>query len=648
MSYLNGKAATALLLGCISLSACLDRELKPLNPCLVSSVSRRVSVNNIDKVDILFSVDNSGSMAEEQNSLKSQFPKMITVLTTGMRTPNDPNPFPPTKDLHLAVVSTDMGAMGQVNVMGCDTNGGDDGRLQNVPRGTIGCQASYPAFLAYVGGRDTPQQIATDFACIAELGTGGCGFEQQLEAPFKALWPSVYIDERGNAQRENPYTFLGNTPQQQLGRGDQLPPEGSKGFVRSDVNLGLSLLAVVLVTDEEDCSSHKTDHFRVPMGSSDPLAMQGNQIRCFKNNQNLYEVKRYIDGFKLLRPGYEKLVVFAAIAGVPPELVDERARNMVDFLDQTSRDAYYDRILNDRRMQETVLGGRVTQNAEMTPSCQRRDRSGQLSRAYPPRRIVQVAKGFGENGVVQSICQDDFGPAMDAIIEVIARQLGAVCLPRALTRRSDGEVACNVIWELPPAGLAPVGTPTECNDLPFLNPVDPGRPAVNDRKGANCKVTQLAIKRSGQVPEGAGWYYDNFSDSVKRECAGSQKQRVAFTNAAKPNTGVNVRLECLNETQTLAITDKQLSTTAEQPDIGSPCIDVKRGNRTVSGNDACVLTLTTGLDRSRFCHPDLNVCVRGCGSSTECPPAWQCDQRPESTEVTSGRGFCVNPTCGLE
>jgi len=648
MRHLTGPAAIALLLSCISLTACLDRELKPLNPCLVSSVSRRVSVNNINQVDILFSVDNSGSMAEEQAALKDQFPKMITVLTTGMRMPNDPNPFPPAQDLHLAVVSSDMGALGQANVQGCDINGGDDGRLQNQPRGSIGCQASYPAFLSYVGGRDTPQQIATDFACIAELGTGGCGYEQQLESPFKALWPSVYHDERGNVVTQNPYTFLGMTPQQMLGRGDQAPPEGSRGFVRTDATGGVSLLAIVVVTDEEDCSAQKTDHFRVPMGSTDPLAMQGNQIRCFRNSQNLYPVTRYIDGFKKLRPGYEKLVVFAAIAGVPPELVDERARNGVDFTDQTSRDAYYDKILADRRMQESILGGRVTQNAQMTPSCMRRDRSGQNAVAYPPRRIVETVKGFGENGVLQSICQDDFGPAMDAIIDVIARQLGAVCLPRALTRRSDGLVACNVIWELPPVGMAPTGTPTECRDLPFLKPVDPGRPAINDRMGANCKVDQLPIKNSGQAPAGAGWYYDNFSDSVQRECSGSQKQRVAFTNAAKPNTGINVRLECLNETQTLAVTDKELSTTAEQPDIGSPCIDVKRGNRTVSGNDACVLTLTSGLDRSMFCHPDLNVCVRACASTTECPPAWQCDTRAETTEATSGRAYCVNPTCGLD
>ena len=46
------------------------------------------------------------------------------------------------------------------------------------------------------------------------------------------------------------------------------------------------------------------------------------------------------------------------------------------------------------------------------------------SRAYPPTRIVEVAKGFGENGLVQSICQDDLGPAVDAIADLITRRLG--------------------------------------------------------------------------------------------------------------------------------------------------------------------------------------------------------------------------------
>ena len=31
------------------------------------------------------------------------------------------------------------------------------------------------------------KSTATDFSCIADLGTEGCGFEQQLEAALKAL-----------------------------------------------------------------------------------------------------------------------------------------------------------------------------------------------------------------------------------------------------------------------------------------------------------------------------------------------------------------------------------------------------------------------------------------------------------------------------
>jgi hypothetical protein len=39
---------------------------------------------------------------------------------------------------------------------------------------------------------------------------------------------------------------------------------------------------------------------------------------------------------------------------------------------------------------------------------------------------------------------------------------------------------------------------------------------------------------------GQGWFYDTFSDDVKKSCTGMSKQRVAFTTAAKPPTGVTV------------------------------------------------------------------------------------------------------------
>jgi hypothetical protein len=642
----------ALVFGLLGLSgsACLERELKAINPCLVSSISRKVPVTNIEKVDLLFSVDNSGSMAEEQTALKQQFPRMISILTTGLRTPDDPTPFPAAKDLHLGVVSSDMGALGQLDVEGCSETGGDDGKLQNTPRGAIGCQASYPSFLSYIAGQITPEQIATDFACIAELGTQGCGYEQQLESAFKALWPSSYADGLGNVVQENPYEFLGLTPAQTLGRGDQAAPNGSQGFVRSISATGLSLVAVVVVSDEEDCSSQVTSHFANPTGPTDPLFNEGPQVRCFLNKQNLYGVSRYVEGFKQLRPGYEQLVVFAGIVGVPADLVDKDARSRVDLTDPALRDAYYEGILADPRMQERVVNQRNPQNAQMQPSCTFRDRTGQFSSAFPPRRIVEVAHGFGENGVIQSICQDDFGPAMDAIIEVIAKQLGAVCLPRPLVRRSDGLVSCNVVWELPAAGMAPRGTPTECADLPFLTSVAPGSPgaAINERGGANCRVTQLPVDQSGRTPDGAGWYYDNFSDEVSRECAGARKQRVSFTQSARPNTGVVVRLDCLDETQRIALSTEQAEDDSEQPQIGSECIDVRRGDRRVSGDDACVVSLESGDDSSMFCHPQQNICVKSCQSSTDCPAAWECDTRSDTIEATDGKPFCVNPTCGPE
>jgi hypothetical protein len=43
--------------------------------------------------------------------------------------------------------------------------------------------------------------------------------------------------------------------------------------------------------------------------------------------------------------------------------------------------------------------------------------------AYPPRRIVEVARGFGQSGFVSSICDDDFSTARDLLIKRIAAAL---------------------------------------------------------------------------------------------------------------------------------------------------------------------------------------------------------------------------------
>lgn len=657
--------ATGALLG-----GCLDRKLKALNPCLVSGVVAEIAVTNIDKVDLLFMVDNSGSMKEEQESLREQFPRIISTLTNGVRA--DGSMFPPAKDLHLGVVSSDMGLVGIQGIEKC--NGlGQDGIMLNTPSAEVsGCQASYPRFLTYTAGVHEPEQTATDFACIASLGTEGCGFEQQLEAALKALWPSVDIDPETGQEWVNPMTgqpdnrikFLGDVNGLgQLGHGDT----DNATFLRSDPSMGLSLIAIVMVTDEEDCSSADTRHFTPNdfLEPNDPLRDQPLNLRCFYNPQNLYPLERYINGYKALRPGNENLVIFAAIAGVPPDLVEPDDYAAVDWDADDERNSFYARLLGDARMQEVVDQSTLSMAGagNLTPSCNVTGRG----RAYPPRRIVEVAQGFGPNGTVHSICQEDLGPAVDAIIDVIAKQLGAVCLPRPLIRNSDGLVGCNVVWELPPPGMAPAMTPTQCQQTGFewLLPPDAGREAVTDRGGQVCKVAQMRVANNDFEPTDVdlgggnlvtfseGWYYDDFSDAVQSECTGETQQRVAFTPAAKPPTGVTVKLECLNETQSLAQNRTDIDTRTEQPKIGDPCEMVIRNGQTLMGDAACAVRLSNGeMDGSMFCHQKFNVCVKSCSTSAaDCPAAWVCDTRPETLAATAtdgdnGRAYCVNPTCG--
>ncbi|MDH5675028.1 MAG: VWA domain-containing protein [Myxococcales bacterium] len=516
-----------------------------VSPGCEAELAATIAVSNVDTVDLLFVVDNSGSMREEQVALAREFPKLIHVLASGDRGGDGVNDFPPAKSLHLGVVSSDMGLVGIQGIPGCDGLG-DDGIMNAIPGSNAsGCQASYPPFISYTAGVNTPEQTATDFACVATLGTEGCGFEQQLEAGLKALWPETDIDpETGLPFEQNRILFLGDANGfGRFGHGDR----ENNGFLRNDPAQGLSLIGIVVVTDEEDCSSADTRHFMpeqyLPPG--DPLAQQDLNLRCFYNKQNLYNIDRYVNGFKALRPGNENLVVFAAIVGVPPDLVTPEALTNVDFSDPASRDNHYATLLADPRMQEVEDPTRTPeQGGNLTPSC-----ITENGKAYPPRRIVEIAQRFGPNGVVQSICQDDFGPATDAIINTLSRRLGAVCLPQPLSRGGDGLVGCEVLWELPPPNLAPANAPTSCgqNGWQFLLAPPGDWSTVSDKGGAVCRVAQLAVEGGATSSTDGftdGWYYDDFSEDTAIECRTESKQRVAFTPAAKPPSGVTVKLVC--------------------------------------------------------------------------------------------------------
>ena len=333
-------------------------------------------------LDVLLMVDNSNSMSEEQASLAAQIPRLARVLATGDLEDDGIQDFPALHSVRIGTVTSDMGVGGHTVPTCVNGDFGDDGILRTQGNtASPECDASYPSFAEL--SADDPSGVEAfvqQVACVANVGVGGCGFEQQLEPVLKALTPST-----------TPIPFVSDT----TGHGD-----GANGaFVRTD-----SILATILLTDEEDCSAADPNLFdpSSPTYSSTDL-----NLRCFAHPGAVHPVARFGDGLRALRANPSD-VIFAAIAGVPTDLVS----------DPSALD--YAAILSDPRMTETpdpIMPNRLV------PSCNVPERGV----AFPPRRIVEVAESFGANGVVQSICQEDFTPVVDAILQRVAARVSGSC-----------------------------------------------------------------------------------------------------------------------------------------------------------------------------------------------------------------------------
>ncbi len=255
-----------LVLGALALAACpgssnlTPREAGPEQGApgsdALSELGARDGLPTVyacNTVDVLFVIDDSGTMSQEQENLAASFPKLIARLE-GIK--------PAVKSYHLGVVSTDLGAGGRE--IGTCKGSGDDGKLLHAPHGS-GCAASYPKWL-----EGPAATVAQDFACIAKLGTEGCGYEQQLEAALRAL----------TTQPEN------------------------AGFLRKNAPL-----AIIFISDEDDCSAKDASLF-----DPDDLSLGELPTRCVRLLDKLHPISRYVDGFRALKDNPERIVV-AAITG---------------------------------------------------------------------------------------------------------------------------------------------------------------------------------------------------------------------------------------------------------------------------------------------------------------------------------------------
>jgi hypothetical protein len=521
-------AGLSLGLGLLA-SGCLREvsvvhQVEPGPECARGGVCEVLTTAPVDKLDLLFVIDNTASMGLAQSALRAQFPALLRTLGSGQRSEDDPNRFPPVRDIHLGVVSSDMGTLMTDALSGCAANGGDDGRLLHAARGD-GCKDSYPQFLSQSPSNPVDTlQLASDLSCIADLGTNGCGVRQPLDAAFKAIWPALLTDARGNLVDPNPFSFVASDAVSKDGHGDVPESDGGNlGFLRTDPAAGPSALAIVVLSDGDDCSninpSKLVDRIQAEPGHDIGAA-------CAASSTLLFDPRtRYAAGLKLLSVGREDLVVFAGIVGVPPDLVT----GDVDLSQPAARDAYYAQVLSDPRMQA----------ASPEASCSHRDQRGNEISATAPRRIVQLAQDLGESAIIQSICQDDMADALAPVVDAIAGKLGERCLASPLQPK-DGRVDCDLIWQLPVTGAF-----AHCSERPFLKRVSDVARATNAAGGENCQVTQLAV--DDQHPDnGEGWYYDDFSSDVQsgEVCSGARTQRIVYTPTVTPPAAVRALLDC--------------------------------------------------------------------------------------------------------
>jgi hypothetical protein len=609
-----------------------------VNPCNRTSFTRAIEVTNVDKVDLLFMVDNSGSMREEQANLITEIPRLVRILASGDSDGDGMQNFPPVNSLHVGIVSSDMGSGNQMNVRTCTPGLGDDGILRaRSASATAPCMATYPSgTFEFMNGQNTDAFAAT-VGCVAAIGTTGCGFEQQLESPLKALTPS----------NPEPWTRAGYTPPRFYDAASGLPNRlaghgtgANNGFIRQN-----SALAVVLVTDEEDCSVSDYAIF----GASDPrfTSIPAN-VRCNTYSGDptiVYPVSRYVDGFLGLRrsPG---LLIFSAIAGIPPETeAMAAAGNFAGVL------------ANPGMVPRADASGNM-----LEPSC-----STMNGIAYPPIRIVETAAGLAAQGVsvsVSSICSSTFAPAIDAIIAKIASALGGACLPRALNPEpATGRVQCDVLEVLPPPGD---GVISDCTMLPGRTFVETEIAPGTTEPRQVCRVNQVD-HAPGVEPTTPGWFYDDFTPGIMMNCSATP-QRISFTDASPPATGSEIRLSCLQTVagggtvDTRCDSNNPIPTNPMVPST-NPCF-VGQFCDFGAGNDFCssATSLPNNEGARLTCDPVGRTCGVACTNDSDCTTAglvgFVCDPElngvraeetgamlPAGADANAQRNICVNPTC---
>jgi hypothetical protein len=224
----------------------------------------RVATVPADKIDLLFVIDNSISMADKQEIFRDAVPLLVERLVTpacvdaageptgeladdaGACAEGEPE-FSPIRDIHIAVITSSLGDGGSGDVC-ADGEGNDHAHLLPSVRDGLGSWND-SGFLAWdpdqnrhdpPGEGDAQTLVASFQDLVVAAGESGCGYESTLESWYRFL---IDPEPPSSVTRDlNTQTTVATYP-------DETVLAQRAAFLRSD-----SLVGIVVLSDENDCS----------------------------------------------------------------------------------------------------------------------------------------------------------------------------------------------------------------------------------------------------------------------------------------------------------------------------------------------------------------------------------------------------------
>jgi hypothetical protein len=207
----------------------------------------------VGKIDVLVMVDNSSSMADKQAILSDAIPQLVKRLVNpgcinadgtynsdwnGTACPTGAiRDFDPVTDIHIGIISSSLGGHGANVCLSTEVGRLNVDMSHLLTRGAT--QAPTGGFVAWnPTTMASTALVPTLSSMIAGVGETGCGYEAQLESVYRFL---------NDPEPYDTITVTSNTAV--LTGTDQTVLTQRADFLRPD-----SLVAVLSVTDEDDCS----------------------------------------------------------------------------------------------------------------------------------------------------------------------------------------------------------------------------------------------------------------------------------------------------------------------------------------------------------------------------------------------------------